>query len=127
MLAKSHRFHGYGSLRFVYQHGRTVRGPILAVRFVERPGRSSWRCAVVVSKKVSRSAVVRNRIRRRLYEIVRILSPEFDKPLDIVITVYGEQLATMPGEQLAKTISKLLMEAGLITKTSHAIIEPKES
>ena len=127
MLSKSHRFHGYGSLRFAYQHGRTVRSPLLSLRYAERPGRATWRCAVVVAKKVSRSAVTRNRIRRRLYEAVRSQASGLDKPVDIVITVFSEQLATSSPEQLQKTMSDLLSEAGLITAATHAIIEPKES
>lgn len=127
MLSRSHRFHGYGSLRSVYQRGQTVRAPQLSMRFARREGRSTWRCAVVVAKKVSRSAVTRNRIRRRLYEALRQQSGNINGPYDIVITVFNEQVATLPPAALQKTMSSLLNEAGLITKETHAIIEPKES
>ncbi len=75
MIAKAHRFHGYGSLNFVYKNGKTERGPLFAVKSILNPKRSEYRMAVVVSRKVNKSAVARNRIRRRLYEIVRSLEP----------------------------------------------------
>ena len=72
MISVRHRFHGYGSLRTVYQRGQTVRGPAITLKYRYRgPQRQPYRVAVVVSRKVHKSAVVRNRIRRRLYEIVR--------------------------------------------------------
>ncbi|HSX53081.1 MAG TPA: ribonuclease P protein component [Patescibacteria group bacterium] len=126
MLTKSHRFHGYGSLRSVYRQGRTVRSPMLALRFSKNENRATWRCAVVVAKKVSRSAVTRNRIRRRLYEAVRTESANLNGSYDLVLTVFSEQLATSPADELQQAVTKLLDQAGLITKTTHAIIEPKE-
>ena len=77
------------------------------VRYQGNPRRSDYRCAVVVSKKVHKSAVTRNRIRRRIYEIVRT---EFHptSPVDIVITVFDEVAATMSAEQLRAVISKQL-------------------
>lgn len=114
MIERSHRFHGYGSLRFVYQRGQTVRGPLSTLKFVRNDRRSTYRCAVVVSKKVSKSAVTRNRIRRRIYEIVRRHSPTITEPYDIVITVFHEQLATMPAEGLERLIVAQLRQAGVL-------------
>lgn len=112
MLSRSHRFHGYGSLRYVYQNGQTVRGPLTAVKFVPNPKRTSYRLAVVVSKKVNKSAVVRNRIRRRLYEAVRILSVR--NSFDVVITVFHEQVATMPADELQRLVKAQFKQAGLL-------------
>lgn len=126
MLSKLHRFHGYGSLRSVYSYGKTVRGPLMSLRFSKNEGRGSWRCAVVVAKKVSRSAVTRNRIRRRIYEAVRAQSDSFIDSFDIVITVFNDQLAVLPAEEVRQAAFRLLKQAGIITKTTHAIIEPKE-
>ena len=71
MISRKHRFHGYGSLRYVYQNGKTVRGPLASLKYVHNPRRDSYRFAIVVSKKVNKSAIVRNRIRRRLFAIIR--------------------------------------------------------
>jgi ribonuclease P protein component len=72
MISRSHRFHGYNSLRHVYRHGRMARGSQFAVKAALNPRRQTYRVAVVVSRKVNKSAVARNRMRRRLYELVRV-------------------------------------------------------
>lgn len=114
MILRTHRFHGYNSLRFVYANGKTTRATHLAIRTALNPQRSTYRCAVVVSKKVSKSAVVRNRIRRRIYELVRAQQSNIQAPLDLVVTVYSDQIATMPAGELNTTFSKLLVTAGVI-------------
>jgi ribonuclease P protein component len=99
MLAYKYRFHGYHSLDTVYKRGTTIRGPFVMVRYVPNPKRQNFRAAVVVSKKVQKSAVVRNRIRRRIYEIIRNHVPA-GTPYDIVVTVFDEAAATMPAAKL---------------------------
>lgn len=110
MLSRTHRFHGYGSLRYVYRNGKVVRGPYCLLKYAPNSRRSQYRVAVVVSKKVHKSAVVRNRIRRRIYEVVRTsLAPA--QPYDLVFTVFSEQLATLPTDQLRKTVRAELRAA----------------
>jgi len=93
MLDRAHRFHGLGSLRFVYSRGQTVRGPLLALKYARNSRRTDWRAAVVVSRKVHKSAVVRNRIRRRIFEIIRTELKDFSEPYDLVFIAYSDQLA----------------------------------
>lgn len=114
MINSLHRFHGHGSLRFVYQHGQTVRGPLAAIKFAQNGRRNTYRLAVVVSKKVSKSAVKRNRIRRRLYEAYRHQEPNITDPYDIVMTVYHEQLATLPYEEVERMVRAQLKQAGIV-------------
>lgn len=115
MIGRQHRFHGHGSLRYVYQHGKSVRGQQLGLRSVANSRRSAYRLAVVVSKKVSKSAVVRNRIRRRVYEVVRKHESEITKPYDIIISVFSDNVATMPAAELERLICVQLQTAGVIT------------
>lgn len=114
MIAKEHRFQGQNSLRFVFQKGKTVRGPFFSVKSVLNPRRSSYRAAVVVSRKVHKSAVVRNRMRRQLYEIIRQLEPEIKQPYDIVLTVFNEELLQLPAKPLADQTKKQLMSSGVL-------------
>jgi ribonuclease P protein component len=76
------------------------------LRFSRNPKRTDYRVAVVVSKKVNKSAVVRNRIRRRVYEVVRGYGLATN--LDVIITVFDEVVATMPAEQLQKSLRRQL-------------------
>lgn len=114
MISRTHRFHGYNSLKFVYRSGQVVRGPLFSVKYALNPKRKNYRLAVVVSRKVSKSAVVRNRIRRRLYEAVRLLQADISQPYDIVLTVFHDTLAEEPHASLAKQVQKQLSQAGLL-------------
>ena len=107
MFTKSHRFHGYGALRGVYQRGRTVRGTLVSLKYADRPAGKPYRAAVVVSRKVSKSAVTRNRIRRRVYEVLRQQSDKLSGK-DVVLTAFSDQLATMEPAKLQKIIAELL-------------------
>lgn len=112
MIGRRFRFHGYGSLRFVYRKGNTARGPWFAVKSTVNARRDNYRVAVVVSRKVSKSAVVRNRIRRRLYEIVRELAPKLKDSPDIVITVFHDSVAEEDHGRLKNQLKKQLRELG---------------
>jgi ribonuclease P protein component len=132
MINRKYRFHGHGSLRFVYQHGKTIRSAYGALKFVANPRRKYYRLAVVVSRKVHKSAVVRNRIRRRIYEAARLYEQAMDRPYDIVYTVYSDQLATMEARELRERVHDKLVEAQIISPSTpvadgtHAIVKSKE-
>ncbi len=104
MLSRTHRFHGYGSLDYTYRHGKVARRPEGLMRFTQNPKRSTYRIAVVVSKKVHKSAVVRNRIRRRVYESIRRHEVDIPSPYDIVFTIFDINVATMPVTELDKFV-----------------------
>ena len=116
MIGRKNRFHGYGSLRQVYRAGRMARGPLFGMKAVANPRRDSYRAAVVVSRKVSKSAVVRNRIRRRLYSSIQELAGRFAAPHDIVITVFSSTVAELPAAELAGQLKKQLKELNIIQK-----------
>lgn len=108
MLSKIHRFHGYGSIKGVYQRGQNYRGPLMTLKVSNRSSSRPFRVAVVVSKKVSKSAVVRNRIRRRVYETVRTL-PDKDFPgRDMVFTVHSDSLASIDDKKLKNNVADLI-------------------
>jgi ribonuclease P protein component len=132
MLSSQHRFHGRTSLNFVYRHGLTVRTGQAALRFIRNPRRKDYRLAVIVSRKVHKSAVQRNRVRRRIYEIVRTGHPISD-PYDIIITVFSDQLGDMPANDLQTLLagllskSKVCMAPSLLTMPDqHDIVKVRE-
>lgn len=114
MISRTNRFHGYNSLRHVYRHGTTARGPLFAVKAMANPKRKSYRLAVVVSRKVNKSAVARNRIRRRLYELVREMQDQIGQPHDIVITVFHDSLADAAHKDLRAQLKKQFKETGVL-------------
>ena|SRR6185312_1468621 len=108
MFSRRHRFHGYNSVRTVYQHGKSVRGPLLSLKFSQRETSRPYRVAVVVSRKVHKSAVIRNRIRRRMYECVRRSESRIGGGTDLVFTVFNDQMAELPAAKLQTIIDDLL-------------------
>ncbi len=113
MLSYTNRFHGYGSVRRAYRLGKPVRSGMATLHILRNEKVKRTKVAVVVSRKVDKSAVRRNRIRRRVYEIVRADLPRIDRPTEIVITVYSAELATLPSDQLKDLIHELFNKAEL--------------
>lgn len=108
MLAKEFRFHGHHSLDYTYRHGKTVRSQAMNLRFSPSK-RENYRVAVVVSRKVSKSAVVRNKIRRRIYETIRKYDKASHLPKnDMIISVFDESLATISQNNLETTLAKMI-------------------
>jgi ribonuclease P protein component len=118
MLSFKNRFHGYGSLRYVYKNGQIVRGRLITIKYSENPRRKTPRVAVVVSKKVHKRAVGRNRIRRRVYEVIRQELPNLAPNYDIVLLVFSSELLTLPHAELVSTIKQLLATAQIYKNQS---------
>jgi ribonuclease P protein component len=110
MISKKFRFHGHGSLKYLFQNGDSARSRFFGLKYVENSRRNHPRLSVIVSKKIAKSAVKRNRMRRRVYEILR-QHFNFEKPYDIAVTIFSDEvLAASPAElkeQLKKLISEL--------------------
>ena len=70
--------------------------------------RGFTRVAVVVSKKVAKSAVERNKIRRRVYEALRINFDDIPKKTDYIFVVYSKDIKNIPFEELQKILGKLV-------------------
>jgi len=114
MLAKKFRFHRQNDVRRVYRNGSSARSSHLSLKYLKQPSSSDNRVAVVVSKKVDKKAVVRNRIRRRVYEIIRNRWAGTRQGYDLVFTVHNKSIATIDHLELEAEIKKLLEKAKLI-------------
>lgn len=110
MLNKKFRFHSRGGVRFVYQKGKTVRKPKMSLVFADN-NKGFTRVAVVVSKKVIKSAVGRNRIRRRVYEVIRRNFDLVPKKRDYVFVIFSSEVLKMPTSELEKSLGELVQES----------------
>ena len=110
MLSKKYRFHSRGGVRYVYQKGKTIRRPKMSLVFTENT-RGYTRVAVVVSKKVAKSAVARNKIRRRVYEALRVNFELVPKKKDYIFVVYSKDVGVMKFGELEKLLGELVTEA----------------
>jgi ribonuclease P protein component len=114
MLSRRHRFHGHNSVRRVYKDGRSVRTALAGIHVLRGERLRTSKIAIVVSRKVDKSAVRRNRIRRRLYEFCRKQEPNINPPAEVVITVYQSELGALPPERLEAELNELFKKAKLI-------------
>ena len=113
MISTLFRFHGHNSLRYVYSNGKAVRSQLFTVKYVTNSHRKQPRFSVVVSKKVIKSAVGRNRIRRRLYEYVRTNMDRLTDVYDIVIICTSAELRTLPYADISSQLDQLFDKANL--------------
>lgn len=113
MLQQRYRFHGYGGLRYLYRHASAERSRLLTVKYVANRRRRMPRIAVVVSKKVHKSAVGRNRIRRRVYEILRQHMPYFTGVYDVALIITSSEVLATPHDELVLVVKNLLVRAGI--------------
>ena len=113
MISATKRFHGHGSLNYLFRNGKAARNSQVLIRFVENKRREDSRVAVIVGKKVIKSAVARNRIRRRVFEIIRRNWDMIPKQTDFTVTILSAEIAIAPASQVEATVLGALQKAGL--------------
>lgn len=110
MLAATNRFHGHGSLKYLYKNGTAVRSHWMTIKYIANPRRKTTRVGVVISKKVHKSAVGRNRIRRRVYEILRHELPSFTGVYDITVIIISSEAITATHDDLSSMVKDMLQQ-----------------
>lgn len=71
------------------------------------------RFAVIVSKKVSKKAVVRNTIKRRTTEIIRTMLDKVKKGQEVVLLA-NKEASSAPSDELYKSILILFKKGGVL-------------
>lgn len=113
MLARTNRLTKDRDIERVFKRGRSIYAGALALRLARNELALS-RLAVVVSLKVSKKAVERNRLKRRLREITRReIVPHLKTGFDIVI-ITKKPLLELPFEELKKLTIGLFKKARLL-------------
>ena len=110
MLAKKYRFHSRGGVRYTYQKGKTIRTPKISLVHADNT-RGHQRFAVVISKKVIKSAVGRNQVRRRVYEAIRLQLPNFKNNKDCIFVIYSKDFRDMDFIKICEIIKNLLEQS----------------
>jgi ribonuclease P protein component len=114
MLAAKYRFHGYGSLKFLFGHGKTYRFKSMSIRVAKNPRREVSRVAVVISKKVIKASPKRNQVRRRVYEVLRLHWDHIAPAHDILISIYDPNFLDTPHNELVDEMHNALQDAHLL-------------
>ncbi len=110
MLAAPHRLRRPADINRVHARGRYGRADSLHAKVLTN-GLNLSRGVVVVGRKVSKKAVVRNRLRRQLAAQLAELWATVPAGYDLVITVHAEPAANPAG--LKKQLEQALTAAGL--------------
>ena len=100
-------------MRYTYQNGKTIRGSKVSLVFADN-SRKKQRYAVVVSKKILKSAVGRNRIRRRIYEAIRLELSKIQKPIDCIFIINSKEKLDLDFKEIQKILRDLLKEASIL-------------
>ena len=124
-----HRLKGQRVFDCIYRKGRKHHGPFLVLRLLNAqpnllpPSQhlaplSPWRCGVVISSKVHKRSVRRNRLRRLLHDhLLRQLDPnqgrvKSQQPFWLLINLKPGS-AEREASELLGECSQLLRQAGL--------------
>lgn len=113
MISAKNRFHGHNSVQYLHRKGQVVHMRGIVLKYMASQTGKPYRAAVIVSKKVHKSAVVRNRIRRRVYECLRT-KLKSDLAVDLAVQVYDVGFAIAPTAEVEATIGGLLAKAKLL-------------
>lgn len=122
-LPRQHRLKGHRVFSRIYRQGRRLHGDRVVLRLLEadhallppcqrRHPPSDWRCGVVISAKVSKRAVQRNRLRRLLQAHLIGQPPVPRTPLWLLFSLKPGSLELEPHALLGEC-SDLMRKAGL--------------
>lgn len=105
MLKSEHRLRKQADIEAVYKHGK--KGHHALVRLIYKTSDNPFsRLAVIVSKKTAKSAVVRNRIRRKLQGVINSRLSKLNRTYDIILIVQPKSIVST-NEELSQAIDTL--------------------
>jgi ribonuclease P protein component len=110
MLPQSQRLRSNQQFQLVYRRGRSWAHPLAALHVARQP--CNKRLGISVSKKVG-GAVERNRVRRRIREILRAQLPCWKDGFDAIV-VARPDAAKASFAELARALQELAQRARLV-------------
>lgn len=114
MLPSQNRLKKKKDFQKVFKKGKGLRENLITLKWVNNNLETS-RFGIVISKKISKKAVLRNKIRRRLREEIKKILPHFKKGIDIVI-IANPGATKEKREKIAEDLKKIFYRARLISK-----------
>ncbi len=114
MLPKPYRLTRNDAIDDIFMKGKKVATPFFVIRIRENHLPLS-RLAIIVSKKISKKAVERNLLKRRIRGIIHESLSFVRKGLDIIIGANSNVLIAMSYEDIKKELVVALQKGNLIT------------
>ena len=111
MLGKKNRLNKKKDFDNVFQKGKSFKEDFLILKFCQKKS-NQIRFGFIVSQKVSRKATLRNKIKRRISELVRQRLEKSKKGLDVIlIAVPG--IETKDFWEIEESLNKLFKKSGI--------------
>jgi len=112
MLPKENRLKKEKEFEAVFKGGRTIKGKSVFLRYLIN-GTDKTKVGFVVSKKISKLAVVRNKAKRRMRDIVRLKKDGLKEGLSIVI-ISLPSITKLTYKEIKEDLENLLSKEELI-------------
>lgn len=118
-MQKQHRLRSKEDFTSVYRYGKSVANHQFVLYYKPKPGQEYYRLGISVSKKVG-GAVVRNRMRRVIKEIVRANGDRIKQDYDLILIVRRAAI-DLDYTALEKSIRHILKRASLLKLRSRNV------
>ena len=112
MLAKANRLTKEGDFKQLAGKGKPFYSSLMAIKVLKNVLAES-RFGIIISTKVSKKAVVRNQLKRRLSEIIRLNLVKLKKGFDVIVLTKPD-LAKRSYAEIESELAQLLKKAGLL-------------
>ncbi len=112
MLSKANRLTKEADFKLLAKKGRPFYSSLFTIKLLKSKDTDS-RFGVVISSKVSKKAVVRNKIKRRITEVIRLSMPKIKSGFDVMILVKSI-VAEKSYQEIKEDIEKLFKKAQLL-------------
>jgi ribonuclease P protein component len=112
MLAKKFRLSGSKTFENVQKEGKMFQSANFGVAYLDRKDELPSRFAFIVSTKIAKDAVDRNRFKRAMSESVRIASIDLKTGFDVVFLA-KTSIIRIPTDGVMKEVRVALKECGL--------------
>lgn len=113
MLAKAHRLTKERNFKKVSTSGRSFFSPQFRLKYIANNFDVS-RFGIITSAKLSKKAVVRNRVRRQVSEVLRLNNSKIVSGHDVVVWIKPAALG-QDYQELEKKLLALLNKAKLLS------------
>ncbi|MEN9207894.1 MAG: ribonuclease P protein component [Gloeomargarita sp. GMQP_bins_120] len=112
-LPRIHRLRGYRTFDAIYAEGHQLRSHFFRLRYRRLDETTPVQMAVVVSSKIAKKAVRRNRLKRQIRAALRQLLPRCGPGWQVIVSAQPPVLTGQYADFL-RELEQLLQQAGVL-------------
>lgn len=112
MLARDHTLKGQENFEKVEKEGKMIQSDSFGMSYLKRDDKELSRFGVIVSTKISKLAVQRNRIKRAISEAVRYSTSELKNGFDVVFLT-KLSITKKPTDEIMREVRDILFSSPL--------------